>query len=74
MEKRSERIKPLRHLILYNTIGIIVFSITFVSNNYIDIILLENRIDLRYGGVIFLVSMMAYTLPSLLKLHRTIER
>lgn len=73
MNNKSEKLKLLKHIVIYNTIGIVVFSVTFLTNNYVNIMLFDNKIDLRYAGVIFLVSMIAYTLPSLSKINRTME-
>lgn len=73
MNNKSEKLKLLKHIVIYITIGIVVFSVTFLTNNYVNIMLFDNKIDLRYAGVIFLVSMIAYTLPSLSKINRTME-
>ncbi len=61
----KDSIQKLKHVVFYNTIGIIVFSCAFLANKYLDFSIYETQIDLRYFGVVFLVSMMAYTIPTL---------
>ena len=70
MYNKREVSKLLKHIIVYNMIGIVVFSGTFIANNYVNIMLSGRRIDFRFMGAIFLVAMMAYTIPALLKLLR----
>jgi len=49
----------LRTLIILNTIAIVIFSITMIVKK---VYLFNNEWDLRYGGVIFLVCMWAYSI------------
>ncbi len=70
-EERPEKSKLIKHVIFYNMIGIIVCAISFIANNYLNIVLFEINTDLRFFGVIFLASMIGYTLPLLSKLLRT---
>jgi len=62
--------EALKKVLIYPTIGIIVFSFTFIANKYMDIILFGNRIDIRHAGIIFLVTIIAYSVPSLRKLNK----
>lgn len=70
MDSNKKNIKPLKNIIIYPTIGIIFFSITFIANKYVDINLFGNRIDIRYTGIIFLACMIGYAMPSLIKLQK----
>jgi len=62
--------KVYKTIIILNTFAIIVFSITML----IGIINLFNKnFDLRYGGIIFLVSMWSYSIGLLVKERRKLN-
>jgi len=66
MQKMSREIKTV---LIYPTLGIIVFSVTFLAYKHVDIRLLGSQIDIRYFGVVFLCTMMGLAIPSFKKLN-----
>ncbi len=62
--------KNLKQVILYNTIGIVTFSICFVFMKHTEIDFFKDYLDLRYFGLIFLCSMMGFTIPKLVEMQR----
>lgn len=61
--------QELKTVLLYPTIGIIVFSVTFLAYKHVDISLFGSKIDIRYFGVVFLSTMIGLAIPSLKKLN-----
>lgn len=66
MKKMSQELKTV---LLYPTLGIIVFSVSFLVHKHVDISLFGSKIDIRYFGVIFLSTMIGLAIPSLKKLQ-----
>lgn len=71
MEKGITKKKPLKKVIVYPAVGIVFFIVTFIVNQYADIHLLGNRIDLRIVGIIVLATMIGYSIPSLKKIAQS---
>lgn len=63
MDYKLKKSNNLKQVIFYNTIGVVVCIICFVFMKFTDIAFFENYLDLRYFGIIFLCSMVGYTIP-----------
>lgn len=70
MKSQSKIKENLKQVLFYNTIGIVIFSICFVFMGQTESDFFKDHLDLRYFGVIFLCSMMGYTVPKILEMQR----
>ncbi|MFO7924659.1 MAG: hypothetical protein R6U58_13305 [Bacteroidales bacterium] len=59
--------KYIKTIIVLNTIAIAIFSATMIVKK---VYLFNHEWDLRYGGVIFLVCMWAYSIGLIYKNHQ----
>jgi hypothetical protein len=61
--------QDLKTVLIYPTLGISVFSVTYLAYKHVDIHLLGRQIVIRYFKVVFLCTMIGFAIPSFKKIN-----